>query len=105
MGLWTEYKKKSTVDSIDTILVYDPQNGVRQVTGEDLKKAFWGALDATLQMDGIPADAGAVGKKIGEIEGKINDQSEVLASKAEGGGITFFYDEEKGCVGALITAK
>ena len=49
MGLWTEYKKKTKVESSDTFLVYDMQDGVRQVTGDNVRASFRDDPDDTLK--------------------------------------------------------
>lgn len=49
MGLWTEYKKKTKVESSDTFLVYDTQDGVRQVTGDNVRTSFRDVPDTTLK--------------------------------------------------------
>ena len=103
MGLWTEYKKKTKVESSDTFLIYDTQNGVRQVTGDDVKTSFRDVPDTTLQKTDAPADSKTVGTKIKAIEEKATAQDKTLSEKANGKGIEFFYDESKGCMAARIS--
>lgn len=105
MGLWTEYKKKMSVDSSDTFLVYDIQDGVRQVTGEDVKTSFRDVPDTTLQKTDAPADSKTVGDKIKNIEEKADKQEETLSTKAGGSGIEFYYNTEKGCLSVKITSE
>ena len=74
MGLWTEYKKKTKVESSDTFLVYDMQDGVRQVTGDNVRASFRDAPDATLKEPDAPAESKAVGDRLAEIELKNSEQ-------------------------------
>lgn len=103
MGLWTEYKKKTSVKSTDTFLVYDNAEGVMQVDGSNVKKSFRDTTDATLSQADTPADAKAVGDKFTEIETKNTEQDTAIKAKAGGTGIEFFFDSAKGCLAARIT--
>lgn len=103
MGLWTEYKKKTSVKSTDTFLVYDNEEGVMQVDGSNVKKSFRDTTDATLSKADTPADAKAVGDKFTKIETKNTEQDTALKAKAGGTGIEFFFDSAKGCLAARIT--
>lgn len=82
MGLWTEYKKKTKVESSDTFLVYDTQDGVRQVTGDDVKTSFRDVPDTTLKKPDAPAESKAVGDRLAKIELKNNEQDTALKAKA-----------------------
>lgn len=82
MGLWTEYKKKTKVESSDTFLVYDMQDGVRQVTGDDVKTSFRDVPDTTLEKPDAPAESKAVGDRLAKVESKNNEQDTMLKTKA-----------------------
>ena len=64
MGLWTEYKKKTKVESSDTFLVYDMQDGVRQITGDNVRMSFRDFPDITLEKPDVPAESKAVGDRL-----------------------------------------
>lgn len=107
MGLWTEYKKKNSVDTTDTFLVYDETDGVRQVSGENVKQSFYDEPDKTLTKTGEAADSKIVGDRFAKVEKNATDQKNALEGqikqKATGNGIQLFYDTDKGCMAAKIT--
>lgn len=110
MALWTEYKKKSNVDTTDTFLIYDESEGVQQVSGESVKQSFHDDPDETLSKTGEAADSKIVGDRFAKVEKKaseqantISEQAKALDQKAIGKGIEFFYDIVKGCMAAKIT--
>lgn len=105
MGLWTEYKKKTKVESSDTFLVYDTQDGVRQVTGDSVRTSFRDVPDTTLKKSDAPAESKAVGDRLDKIETKNNEQDTTLKAKAGGTGIEFFYNAAKGCLAVRITTE
>lgn len=105
MGLWTEYKKKTKVESSDTFLVYDTQDGVQQVTGDDVKTSFRDVPDTTLKEPDAPAESKAVGDRLAKIESKNNEQDTALETKADGIGIEFFYNVAKGCLAVKVTTE
>lgn len=110
MGLWTEYKKKTKVETDDTFLIYNKNDGVMQVTGSNVKTSLRDIPDATLTQPDTPADAAAVGKALDTVKEEkkqqdtvIKQQGETLARKVTGSGIELFYDSTKGCMAAKIT--
>lgn len=105
MGLWTEYKKKAKVESSDTFLVYDTQDGVRQVTGDNVRTSFRDVPDTTLEKPDVPAESRAVGDRLAKIESKNNEQDTTLKTKADGSGIEFFYNVAKGCLAVKVTTE
>lgn len=105
MGLWTEYKKKTKVESSDTFLVYDTQDGVQQVTGDNVKTSFRDVPDTTLEKPDAPAESKAVGDRFAKIETKNNEQDATLKTKADGSGIEFFYNAAKGCLAVKVTTE
>lgn len=98
MGLWTEYKKKTKVESSDTFLVYDTQDGVRQVTGDNVRTSFRDVPDTTLEKPDVPAESKAVGDRLAKID-------TTLKTKADGSGIEFFYNVAKGCLAVKVTTE
>lgn len=105
MGLWTEYKKKTSVKSTDTFLVYDNAEGVMQIDGLNVKKSFRDTTDATLSKADTPAESKAVGDRLAKIELKNSEQDTTLKTKADGSGIEFFYNAAKGCLAVKITTE
>lgn len=103
MGLWTEYKKKTKVETTDTFLVYDTQDGVRQVTGDNVRLSFRDVPDTTLSKSDAPADSKTVGDRLTKIETKNTEQDTTLKAKAGGTGIEFYYNASKGCLSVKIT--
>ena len=97
MALWTEYKKKSNVDTTDTFLIYDESEGVRQVSGENVKQSFREDPDSTLSKTGKAADSKTVGDRFAKIEKNVSEQADTISEqaktleqKATGKGIEFF---------------
>lgn len=84
MGLWTEYKKKTKVESSDTFLVYDTQDGVRQVTGDNVRTSFRDVPDTTLKEPDAPAESKAVGDRLAKIELKNNDKVDKPSTADDG---------------------
>lgn len=105
MGLWTEYKKKTKVESSDTFLVYDMQDGVRQITGDNVRTSFRDVPDTTLKKPDAPAESKVVGDRLAKIELKNNEQDTTLKTKAGGSGIEFFYNAAKGCLAVKVTTE
>lgn len=117
MALWTEYKKKSNVDTTDTFLIYDELEGVKQVSGASVKQSFRENPDETLSKTGEAADSKIVGDRFAKVEktisentkkmeeqaNTISEQAKTLGQKATGKGIEFFYDAARGCMAAKIT--